>query len=96
MDTSTLEPALRDTIAVLQQRLLEQLPGHDPHGRLAGRPMTIQPVDKQTIEVVYHDVPLVTETEVRAFRRLVDLPVFCTVTPESERTLIVTFICRIA
>ena len=96
MDTSTLEPALRDTIAALQQRLTDQLPSHDPHGRLAGRPMTIQPVDRQTIEIVYHDVPQVTETEVRAFRKLVDLPVFCTVTPESERTLIVTFICRIA
>ena len=95
MDTSTLEPALRDTIAALQQRLTDQLPSHDPHSRLAGRPMTIQPVDRQTIEIVYHDVPQVTETEVRAFRKLVDLPVFCTVTPESERTLIVTFICRI-
>ncbi|HJU90828.1 MAG TPA: hypothetical protein VJ672_15670, partial [Gemmatimonadaceae bacterium] len=91
MDTSTLEPALRDTIAALQQRLQEQLPAHDPHGRLAGRPMTIQPIDKQTVEVVYHEVPQITETEVRAFRRLVDFPVFCTVMPESERTLIVTF-----
>ncbi len=96
MDISTLEPALRDTIAALQLRLAEQLSAADPHGRLSGRPMTIQPVDKQTVEIVFHEVPVLTETEVRAFRKVVDLPVFCTVTPESERTLIVTFICRLA
>lgn len=94
MDVSTLEPGLRDLVSTFQQRLSEQLPRVDPHGRLAGRPMTIQPVDKQTIEIVFHDVPQVSENEVRAFRKLLDTPVFCTVTPESERTLIVTFICR--
>jgi hypothetical protein len=96
MELSTLEPALRDTIAALQHRLAEHLPAADPHARLAGRAMTIQPVDKQTVEIVFHDVPQLTETEVRAFRKVADLPVFCTVTPESERTLIVTFICRLA
>lgn len=96
MEVSTLEPGLRDLVSTFQQRLSEQLPRLDPHGRLAGRPMTIQPVDKQTVAIVFHDVPQVSETEVRAFRKLIDAPVFCTVTPESERTLIVTFLCRIA
>lgn len=96
MEIATLEPTLRDSIAALQQRLSDQLPSADPLGRLAGRPMTIQPVDKQTVEIVFHEVPQITETEVRAFRKLADLPVFCVVTPESERTVIVTFICRLA
>jgi hypothetical protein len=93
--TLTIEPALHDVLTALQQRLAEQLPLADSNGRLAGRPITIRPVDRQTIEVIFREVPQVSETEVRAVRRIVDLPTFCTVSPESESTLTVVFICRL-
>ncbi len=92
----TIESALHDVVTALQQRLAEQLPVADSNGRLAGRPMTIRPVDRQTIEIIFHEVPQVSETEVRTVRRIVDLPTFCSVTPEGENTLTVTFICRLA
>ena len=91
----TIESALHDIVTALQQRLAEQLPAADSNGRLAGRPMTILPVDRQTIEIIFHVVPQVSETEVRAVRRIVDLPTFCSVSPGGENTLTVTFICRL-
>ena len=94
--TLTIESALHDIVTALQQRLNEQLPTADSNGRLAGRPMSIRPVDRQTIEIIFREVPQVSETEVRAVRRIVDMPTFCSVSPEGGRTLTVTFICQLA
>ena len=90
-----LPDAMRDAVCALQARIAAQLPAADPLGRLAGRPLAITPVDAQTVAVVFREVPQVSETEVRAMRRVIDLPLFCTVTPESERTITVSFICRL-
>ena len=91
----TLDPALRDALTALQARIAESLPALDPLGRLAGRPMSIAPVDAQTVEIVFREVPQVSEAEVRAVRRLLDVPLFCTVSPESERTVAVSFVVRL-
>ena len=96
MPSFTIEPALRDLVSALQMRLAEQLAAADPNGRLANRPMTIVPVDKRTVEIVFREVPQVSEAEVRAVRRIVDLPVFCSVLPETEHSVKVTFVCQLA
>ncbi|MDQ3697584.1 MAG: hypothetical protein M3373_06115 [Gemmatimonadota bacterium] len=91
-----LDPALRDAVSALQTRIAEQLPVADPLGRIAGRAMTIEPIDTHTVEVTFRGVPQLSEAEVRAFRKVAELQAFCTVAPESATTLAVTFICKIA
>ena len=86
---------LNDLIGGIQQRLADQLPGADLNGWIAGRPVTITPLDQQTIELVFHGVPQVSEAEVRAVRRVLDMPAFCSVSPEGPDTLRVTFLCRV-
>jgi hypothetical protein len=81
-------------IVGIQHRLAEQLPAADQNGWIAGRPVTITPLDQQTIELVFHGVPQVSEAEVRAVRRVLEMPTFCSVSPESADTLRVTFLCH--
>jgi hypothetical protein len=88
--------SLNELIVGIQQRLAEQLRAADQNGWIAGRPMTITPLDQQTIELVFHGVPQVSEAEVRAIRRVLEMPAFCSVSPESASTLRVTFLCHVA
>ena len=90
-----LTTSLNELIVGIQQRLAEQLPSADQNGWMAGRPVTITPLDQQTVELVFHDVPQVSEAEVRAVRRALEMPVFCSVAPESATTLRVTFLCHV-
>lgn len=90
-----LTTSLNELIVGIQQRLAEQLPSADQNGWIAGRPVTITPLDQQTVELVFHDVPQVSEAEVRAVRRALEMPVFCSVAPESATTLRVTFLCHV-
>jgi hypothetical protein len=86
---------LNELIVGIQQRLADQLPAADLNGWIAGRPVTITPLDQQTIELVFHGVPQVSEAEVRAVRRVLDMPVFCSVSPEGPDSLRVTFLCHL-
>lgn len=90
-----LTTPLNELIVGIQQRLADQLPAADLNGWIAGRPVTITPLDQQTIELVFHGVPHVSEAEVRAVRRVLDMPAFCSVSPESADALRVTFLCRV-
>ena len=90
-----LTTSLNELIVSIQQRLAEQLPAADQNGWIAGRPVTITPLDQQTVELVFHGVPQVSEAEVRAVRRALEMPVFCSVSPESDATLRVTFLCHL-
>ena len=90
-----LTTSLNELIVGIQQRLAEQLPAADQNGWIAGRPVTITPLDQQTVELVFHGVPQVSEAEVRAVRRALEMPVFCSVSPESDTTLRVTFLCHL-
>jgi hypothetical protein len=40
-------------------------------------------------------VPQVSEAEVRAIRRVLEMSAFCSVAPESASTLRVTFLCHL-
>ncbi|MGQ0715606.1 MAG: hypothetical protein ACT4PJ_18055 [Gemmatimonadaceae bacterium] len=86
---------LNELIVGIQQRLADQLPTADLNGWIAGRQVTITPLDQQTIELVFHGVPQVSEAEVRAVRRILDMTAFCSVSPESADTLRVTFLCHV-
>lgn len=90
-----LTTSLNELIVGMQQRLAEQLPAADQNGWIAGRPVTITPLDQQTIELVFHGVPQVSEAEVRAVRRVLEMSAFCSVSPESAGTLRVTFLCHV-
>ena len=90
-----LTTPLNELIVGIQQRLADQLPAADQNGWIAGRPLTITPLDHQTVELVFHGVPQVSEVEVRAVRRVLEMPVFCSVSPESDTTLRVTFLCHV-
>jgi hypothetical protein len=59
----------------------------DPHGRLAGRPASYRIVGGRTLEVVYHEVPSIDETEVLGVKRVIGSECFCRVTPRSAETL---------
>jgi hypothetical protein len=90
-----LTTSLNELIVGIQQRLADQLPAADQNGWIAGRPLTITPLDQQTVELVFHGVPQRSEAEVRAGRRALERPVFCSVSPESDTTLRVTFLCHL-
>lgn len=90
-----LTTSLNELIVAIQHRLADQLPGADQNGWLSGRQMSITPLDQQTIELVFHGVPQVSEAEVRAVRRALEMPTFCSVMPESAGTLRVTFLCHV-
>ena len=90
-----LTTPLNELIVGIQQRLADQLPAADLNGWIAGRPVTITPLDQQTIELVFHGVPQVSEAEVRAVRRVLDMPAFCSISPESADALRVTFLCHV-
>lgn len=95
LDTMITTP-LNELIVGIQQRLADQLPTADLNGWIAGRPVTITPLDQQTIELVFHGVPQVSEAEVRAVRRVLDMPAFCSVSPEGPDSLRVTFLCHVS
>jgi hypothetical protein len=90
-----LTTSLNELIVGIQQRLAEQLPAADQNGWISGRPLTITPLDQQTVELVFHGVPQVSEAEVRAVRRVLEMPTFCSVSPETAGTLRVTFLCHV-
>lgn len=90
-DTVT-DPALRDRLSQIQERLSRHLAAVDPHHRLHGRPMSCHVIAGQTFEIVYRDVPRIDETEVLAVKRLVGDECFCSVTPQTAETLTVRFI----
>ena len=90
-----LTTSLNELIVGIQQRLADQLPAADQNGWIAGRPLTITPLDQQTVELIFHGVPQVSEAEVRAVRRALEMPAFCSVSPESDATLRVTFLCHL-
>jgi hypothetical protein len=90
-----LTTPLNELIVAIQQRLAEQLPAADQNGWIAGRSLTITPLDQQTVELVFHGVPQVSEAEVRAVRRVLEIPAFCSVSPETSDTLRVTFLCHL-
>jgi hypothetical protein len=90
-----LTTSLNELIVGIQRRLAEQLPTVDQNGWLAGRALTITPLDQQTIELVFHDVPQVSEAEVRAVRRVLEMSAFCSVAPESADSLRVKFLCHL-
>ncbi len=90
-----LTTSLNELIVGIQQRLAEQLPAADQNGWIAGRQVTITPLDQQTVELVFHGVPQVSEAEVRAVRRALEMSTFCSVSPESASTLRVTFLCHV-
>jgi hypothetical protein len=90
-----LTTSLNELIVGIQQRLAEQLPAADQNGWIAGRQVTITPLDQQTVELVFHGVPQVSEAEVRAVRRVLEMSAFCSVSPESDSTLRVTFLCHV-
>ncbi|HEY7406792.1 MAG TPA: hypothetical protein VH638_00865 [Gemmatimonadaceae bacterium] len=90
-----LTTSQNELIVGIQQRLAEHLPAADQNGWIAGRPVTITPLDQQTVELVFRGVPQVSEAEVRAVRRVLEMNVFCSVAPESADTLRVTFLCHL-
>lgn len=85
-----------DRIKEIQHHLAEGLQRVDPHHRLLGRPVTYRVVDGQTLEIIYRDVPGVTETDVLGVKRLIGAEAFCTVSPQTAETVTVKFVVTLA
>ncbi|MBI4420222.1 MAG: hypothetical protein HY560_05295 [Gemmatimonadetes bacterium] len=92
MPHTVTDPALRDRLSQIQQRLAEGLARVDPHHRLVGRPATYQVIAGQTFEITYRDVPRVEEAELMGVKRLIGEHCFCSVSPQTAETLTVRFV----
>lgn len=96
MPDSVTDPALRQRITDLQQRLMQGLQHVDPHHRLRGHPMQYKVIAGQTFEIVFRDVPSIDEAEVLGVKRLIGEHGYCTVMPQTAETLTVRFVVPLA
>lgn len=89
------DPELRDRIARIQRRLADGLAGTDPHHRLAGHPVSYNVIAGQTLELVYDEVPGITESEIQGLKRVVGEDCFISVAPQTAETLRVRVVVRL-
>jgi hypothetical protein len=92
MPGTVTDPALRERLTDLCDRLARGLEQVDPHHRLRGRPVSYQVIAGQTFEITYRDVPRIEETEVLGVKRLIGQECYCSVTPQTAETLTVRFV----
>jgi hypothetical protein len=92
MPDSVTDPALRERLTALCERLAHGLDFVDPHHRLRGRPVAYRVIAGQTFEITYRDVPSIDESEVLGVKRLIGEECYCSVTPQTAETLTVRFV----
>jgi hypothetical protein len=86
------DPALRERLTALCERLTNGLAVVDPHRRLRGRPVAYRVIAGATFEITYRDVPRIDESEVLGVKRLIGEQCYCSVTPQTSETLTVRFV----
>ena len=86
------DPALRERLSHIQERLANGLPKIDPHHRLLGRPVTYQVIAGQTFEITFRDVPRIDEAELLGVKRLIGEHCVSSVTPQTAENLTVRFV----
>lgn len=86
------DPALRERLTEIQDRLARQLAAVDPHRLLHGRPVSYHVIGGQTFEITYLDVPRIDEALVLAVKRVIGEECFCSVAPATAETLTVCFV----
>jgi len=92
MPNAVTDPALRERLTDLCERLAHGLDQVDPHHRLRGRPVSYRVIAGQTFEITYRDVPRIDESEVLGVKRLIGEECYCSVTPQTAETLTVRFV----
>jgi hypothetical protein len=92
MPDAVTDPALRERLTDLCERLTHGLDQVDPHHRLRGRPVAYRVIAGQTFEITYRDVPRIDESEVLGVKRLIGEECYCSVTPQTAETLTVRFV----
>jgi hypothetical protein len=92
MPDAVTDPALRERLTDLCERLAHGLDQVDPHHRLSGRPVSYRVIAGQTFEITYRDVPRIDESEVLGVKRLIGEECYCSVTPQTAETLTVRFV----
>jgi hypothetical protein len=81
-----------ESVAALRARLEDGLESLDPHHRLRGRPVAFHLIAGRTLEIVYRDVTRIEESEVLGVKRLLRMPCYCIVEPQTAETLTVRFV----
>ena len=81
-----------ESVTALRARLEDGLESLDPHHRLRGRPVTFHLIAGRTLEIVYRDVTRIEESEVLGVKRLLRMPCYCIVEPQTAETLTVRFV----
>jgi hypothetical protein len=81
-----------ELVTVLRARLEDGLASLDPHHRLRGRPVAFHLIAGRTLEIVYRDVTRIEESEVLGVKRLLRMPCYCIVEPQTAETLTVRFV----
>ncbi len=92
MPHTVTDPALREQLNGIQERLAAGLAKVDPHHRLLGRPVAYQVIAGQTFEITYRDVARIEEAELLGVKKLIGERCFCSVTPQTAETLTVRFV----
>jgi hypothetical protein len=86
------DPALRERLTEIQDRLASGLARIDPHHRLLGRPVTFRVIAGQTFEITYRDVARIDEAELLGVKRLIGEHCVSSVTPQTAETITVRFV----
>ena len=85
--TDPRQAAALERLGEVRRRLTDGLARIDPHHRLAGRPVSYRAIDGATLEIVWRDVPSITDAELHGLKRLIGGESACTVSPQTAETV---------
>ena len=71
----------------IRRRLEEGIARLDQHRRLRGRRMTYRVSAPGTVEIVFHDVARIEESELLGLKKTIGAPCYCSVEPQTAETL---------
>lgn len=71
----------------IRRRLEEGIARLDQHHRLRGRRMTYRVSAPRTVEIVFHDVARIEESELLGLKKTIEAPCYCSVEPQTAETL---------
>jgi len=71
----------------IRRRFEEGIERLDQHHRLRGRRMTYRVSAPRTVEIVFHDVARIEESELLGLKKAVGAPCYCSVEPQTAETL---------
>jgi hypothetical protein len=88
---STEQQYLRE----IRRRLEDGLARLDQHHRLRGRRMSYRVSAPRTIEIVFHDVARIEESELLGLKKAIGAPCYCSVEPQTAETLTVRVVVTV-